>query len=108
MIRIDVDNKYEEIKNDISKDYKAFTLTPKVYFDKYRKDRVNDVFLGIVEDPLPNSYYTITIYVRDNKSNKSIKGNIYLDKGYAFINEELKFTNKTNKTNKTNEERGIN
>jgi hypothetical protein len=90
MNKINVEETYNNIKEDISKDYKSYILTPKKFLDKYRGDRINNVFVGYIEESTPEYEYIITIYVRGFRSVDSISSTIYLNSKYKQVREDVK------------------
>ncbi len=90
MTKINIGETYNNIKEDISKDYKKYILESKKYLDRYRQNRIDDVFIGYVEDPTDTYRYIITIYIRGYRSNDSLTSNIYLDANYKQVSEDVK------------------
>jgi hypothetical protein len=90
MTKINIEETYNSIKEDISKDYKKFILESKTFLDKYRQNRKADVFLGDIEEPGSGYRYIITIYIRGFRSTESLTSNIHLDANYKQVSENVK------------------
>ena len=90
MTKINIEETYNNIKEDISKDYKSYILESKKYLDRYRQNRKDDIFIGYVEEPGSGYRYIITIYIRGFRSKDSLTSNIYLDANYKQVSENVK------------------
>lgn len=90
MTKINIEETYNNIKEDISKDYKSYILESKKYLDKYRQNRIDDVFIGYTKEPSNTYRYIITIYIRGFRSTESLTSNIYLDANYKQVSENVK------------------
>lgn len=90
MTKINIEETYNNIKEDISKDYKSYILESKKYLDRYRQNRKDDIFIGYVEEPSNNYRYIITIYIRGFRTKDSLTSNIYLDANYKQVSENVK------------------
>ena len=90
MTKINIEETYNNIKEDISKDYKSYILESKKYLDRYIQNRKDDIFIGYVEEPSNDYRYIITIYIRGFRSKDSLTSNIYLDANYKQVSEDVK------------------
>lgn len=86
---MNIENKYKEIKETISKDFKGLILTPSFYFNKFRKgtylEKLNNTFLGVREESVKGSKYIVTIYLQNFFTKDWIKEELFIDKYYNLI-----------------------